>query len=445
MTPTFEQLAQSAAGRKTAWTILAESCERATSGQSINRDASFYEREIRQLGRVVAWCEARVTEQRSLQPNGEIQLRISSSIEEANALIDGELGAAGCRWGYRPVGDELADLRAHHLERERLLTDGDTEAIEAYCRRYSRRLLTLDREGRFHAADPWTPDDLLSQAVSLSDEPRLLSFVLEKNVSQHALRFAAGEAIKTDRMALFTLLLDRLQDPDAEFMGDSLLALAARMRRPAAVRTLLDRKAKPNVVWDAFLVQPRFELLGADGNGPMVNAVRNGDAEIVKLLLTEGGDPLAKTDTKRRVIDMARELGDAAIVALLAAVAGPADQQIDMNTAIATSNVARVLELLPTEGSANTIQEAAQKGNAAILGPVLSSGVAHDSGVLAKALWFSATNGHLATTRLLLGHEADPNGFVQYKKTARAMAQDNRHTEIAELLKKAGGKLRVSK
>jgi hypothetical protein len=192
----FTRLAASASGRALAWNVLQETCERAASGQSIQRGASFFEREIRRLGPVVAWREARVTEQRSLAPGAAVQLRVCASPAEADALVATELGAATCEWGIRPGPDELGDLRAHL---------------------------------------------------------------------------------------------------------------------------------------------------------------------------------------------------------------------------------------------------------AAVLGPVLASGVPCDPAALAKALWYSAANGHLETTRLLLEHGADPNGYVQYKKTARAIAASRKSTALAAQLAKAGGELRAPK
>ena len=114
-----------------------------------------------------------------------------------------------------------------------------------------------------------------------------------------------------------------------------------------------------------------------------------------------------------------------------------------MTTALANGDEARVLELLLSEGSASAIQECAQRGKAALLARVLESSVPHDAAVLAKALWFAATNGHLETVKVLLAHQADPNGFVRHKKTARATARDGGHAAIVDALQKAGGKLRT--
>jgi hypothetical protein len=436
---TFEALGLNARSREVAWEALGEVCERATSGQSVQRGAEYFEREIRQLGPVVAWREARVTEQRSLGRNGPVQLRVMDSGEQANAWIESELDAAACAWGYRPAADELADLRAHHLERERLLTEGNLEALEAYCRRHARRILWWGRDGRAIATEPWTADMLLEQAAPLSDDPRLFALLFEKSPSQMGLRNAAVSALRGDRMAVFDGVLSRLEEPDAEFMGDTLLALAVRLKRPTAVGALLERNANPNGVWSAFAIHPPFARCSSDGNGPMVNAVREGDPEILRLLLSAGGDPLGKTAAERRVLDMAREIGDASIVGLLEDAAGQVAENLDMDSAIATGNVDRVRELLAVEGSARAIQQCAQSGNANVLRAVLASGADHDPGALAKALWYGATNGHLATVELLLAHRADPNGFVQLKKTARAMAQDNHHTAVAALLEKAGG------
>lgn len=446
----FRELAARADGPELAWTVLADTCARAAAGLSFQRGGASFEREIRQRGPVVAWRDAKVTEQRSLEPASTVTLLVLDDEGAATERLLAELDGAVPAWGYRPGPGEPDGLRAHFLERERLLTARDVDGLRAYCTRPTRPLLSFGRDGRAFASPPWTADGLLGEAVNAVDDVAIVDVVLGLGPSAHATRWAATRALALGRSReTFERLAAALSDADAvaESMGDTLLAAAARTKRADVVPALLARGAKPNDVFDAFHVHPPFARAPGDGNGPMVNAVREGDVATLALLLAARGDPQGKTRSGRRVVDLADELGDPTVKAALGGGDGAAGGGAkDLEAALATDDVARVLELLPAGGAgamARALQECAQSGRATVLGPVLASGAPLDAAGLAKALWYAAANGHAESAALLLAHGADPNAFVQHKQTARKVAKERGHGALEPLLKKAGGKLRA--
>jgi hypothetical protein len=435
----FEGSAKDGGTRARAWRVLGEIAEAAVSGQQVQRGKAHYEREIRRIGRVVAWRESKVSTQRSLGEPGAVNVRVEATVESADALVRDELGAADLTWGLRPRPGDLADRRAHYLERQSIYAANDVARLDAYCAHYARPLYSLREDERVLVAAPWTASNLLDEAVRAGAGAELVRHLAARAEPTLPTISAALEA---DRKEVFEALMERVGDVHAaHFAFGSALSLAARHRRPWAVALLLARGAEPNAVHDAFAVTPPITIAAADGTGPMIDAVRNGDTEVLRLLLASGGDPESKTRSGRRVRDLATELGNAAVLEALGTA--PA-RELDLPTAIAAGDVARVRALVSSQGSSEAISRSGQVGLTDVLRAALECSVPHDPKVLADTLWFAACNGHGACVDLLLAHGADPNTGIRRKLTARKVATDNGHTAIAAALAKAGGKLRVT-
>lgn len=450
LTALFEPLTKTATTRGTAWSVLEAACERAASGIPFSQDKKFFEREIRQLGPVVAWRDGRITEQRSVSWSSARNLRVLSSPEEARVFIerDGEdgLGAASASWGARPGAGEPADLRAHALERQRLMREGDVAGLEAYRARFSATKLLTSHGGELLALSAWNVDSVVAEAAQHATDAAVARWLVGLQPPQLALRFGVVNAMDDDaRLPLLEVFLAAVEDVNAEFMGDTLLARATRVGREGVVDLLLGRGADADHAHDPFTVRPPIETHSADGNGPMVNAVRRSDAAMLTKLLAAGGDPFGKTRSGRRVVDLAREIGNAAIVEQL--LAGREELgEVDMPTAVAQGDAARILALAPAEGTSSAIQTwACQADRAQALRAVLASGLSHDAKILAKGLANASLNGHVDNVKALLDHGADPNGAETVCGTALKSAQYNNHHEIVALLKKAGGKTRLPK
>ncbi|WP_405617429.1 ankyrin repeat domain-containing protein [Streptomyces sp. NBC_01508] len=113
-----------------------------------------------------------------------------------------------------------------------------------------------------------------------------------------------------------------------------------------SLRLLLDGGADPNA-WAEDPREPDTCRL------PLFGAIRGGSAESVAVLLDAGADPNLLTPAPHRPLDVALDLGDAAIIDLLrergAEVLSPDD--LDLDQAAARGFAARVRELLPSQDS----------------------------------------------------------------------------------------------
>lgn len=434
---TFTTLAKDARGKERAWRMLNLKSEAAGVG-SVQVGKAYYERELQRMGPVLAWRDSKVTVQRSLSKPGAVHLRVLEP-SAIDAFIASEHGAANVEWAQRRADvTSLKDARDAVLA---MIGAGDADALRAHLDRFlGVKLPLLDRNGRIWLASACDPSRVLDDCVRHGEHVAPIAVVMARGPIAHDVHSAAAVAISRDRRDLLEAILDGAPDFDLdhESMGDTLLSLVCRERRTAMVELLLARGAKPTpAVRNSFVTHARAP---DDGNGPLLNAVRNGDAALVALLLAAGADPLGKTVRGRRILDVAHELGDPEVLALFAASEANAPVK-DLREACATLDVERILELLPESGPVEPVLAAAQAGHTELLRRVCDRAEL-DAKLAAKAVWFSAQNGHLANIELLLARGFDPNGYAgSGRESARKTAKDRGHTAIEAALKAAGGKL----
>lgn len=167
ITRTFEALAiKKKDEAELAWKILELADERACRARAKKKGSSFFEREVRVLGPVVAWRDSPVRSNRDTMAPGALNLEINASRRGADARAEDIADDEAVEWGVRPAADEPQDPKAHEAERARILGAGDLAKWRAYRKRYEHtlRITTLDLDGQGseavvallleHGADP---------------------------------------------------------------------------------------------------------------------------------------------------------------------------------------------------------------------------------------------------------------------------------------------------
>lgn len=451
ITKTFTSLPKGPAGLELAWKVLELADERACWTKSRKGSNGYFEREVRVLGPVVAWRDSRVMTSRSLTKPGRVELRVLASpaaaLEVANAAV---AGSKEERWGVRPAAGEPATTSEHRAVCKALLAGGDVAKLKAYRKRYAGTaiLMTFERDGapRQVAFAIWDINSVVQQAAQVTDDPKIWKVLLADEPHGSAVRAAIDNALEAGRTKLVPRLVPLVDDVNKESFNDTLLARAVRLGRLDAVKVLLQAGADPNHVYGTGGLSERLQPDPEEGNGPMVNAVRNGDVPMLKVLMGAGGDPYGKTATGQRVFDYAKKLGAKAVLKQLASK-GEAPP-LDMEGAIVNGDLARVLELVPKEGLEDLLRICGNDGHPDVLRAALAvKKVKKDREQLAMALYYSAFGGFAENVAILLEHGADPNGYegISVGPTARAAAELKKHTAIAAMLAKAGGKLRPGK
>lgn len=431
----FSGLDGDAGGRAVAWRFLHLRSDAAGVGV-VTVGKSQYGREIQRMGRAVAWRDAKVGARGDLGKAGQPKLKVLADAAAVEACI-AELGGASFDWGKRTPG--VGTPKEERDARLALISANDARGLAAYLERLAEvRVPRVDKEGRIGVHAVYAIDWVLDETVRHGEHVALVVAAMAHAPQPLAVRNAASLALTRGRVDMFEVLLPGVPDVDMDFMGETLLAQAARERRTDAVELLLRRGAKPTPARLCHQVQ--HTVAPRDGDGALLNAVRNGDAPLVARLLSAGADPMEKTLLGRRVADVATELGNADVIALFA------DSQSErppktMREACATLDVERILLLLPEAGPSDPVLTAAQGGQTELLRAVCDR-AALEPRLAAKALFYSAQNGHLANVELLLERGADPNGYTERgMPSARKQAESKKHHAIAARLAAAGGKL----
>lgn len=367
---TFEALAKEP---ELAWEVLELADERGCSTNSMSVGDAYVEREVRVLGRAVAFRDAPVTDYRDLDPPGPVTIAIAKTRAAADkrALAAVQADEAPVIWGTRPLPGDIPDWNAHKAEQERICKAADIAALKAYRERYRDTVvletMALDGFPRHHCIRVWELTSIIQTAAHESDDPKFLKVLLADKPSKRALEGALGNAINAKHFAVAMLLLPLVEDL----------------------------------------------------NPLLTPAVNSGNEDIVRALLKAGALPTAETPRTPLI--------DAALKTM----------PITMETAIMTGNVARVLELLPTGDVDFAIGRSAQEGKTEIVRAVLATKPKTTPELLGDALWSFAQLGDEAGVKLMLAHGADREHVHWFVKTsAIEAAKAEGHAAVVKLLER---------
>ena len=205
-----------------------------------------------------------------------------------------------------------------------------------------------------------------------------------------------SDAVERKQTECAVLLLKAGAAPKAKFAENSLLALAAHNGDAALVDALLAAGAPPDERGKVMQVNP-VKMQAADlyaNATALLIAARRGDLPIVESLLKAGANLTLRDENGRRPLDLAREHGDADVVARIEAA----------------------LKNFPDASDPNEdLLLAAETGDADAAKSLLSRGAdpnARDARTRSKdatPLLLALRNGHAEIARLLLDAGADPN------------------------------------
>lgn len=236
---TFASLPKTAAGRELAWKILELADERASETIVLLGGKGSSDREIRVLGRVVAW---RDTKGRSVSGPGKVTFEIGASAATTKKRID-ELLAKKFKdpvWGTRPAADELPDLEAHARERAKILKAGDVAKLKAYRDRYRAAVIitTTTTRGwpRQYASKVWDPGDVLVDAAASTNDPKVIDVLLAETSDEDAVRSAVETALEAKHLKLLPRLVPLLSAKARESFGDALRAVRGSPAKKPAKR-----------------------------------------------------------------------------------------------------------------------------------------------------------------------------------------------------------------
>ncbi len=189
----------------------------------------------------------------------------------------------------------------------------------------------------------------------------------------------------------------------------------------------------------------------ADGYHPLLNAIRGGHVEMVRLLLedgphrvgTEGADPNLPTLVGRHPIEMAEELGHAEIVAALKEKGGAPLDRSTLNLAACAgygfeAEFDALFEAASEQEKKTALWMASQGGRTAFIHRLAPFA---DPQSLVDGLSLAASRGHLEAVRALLGLGADPNKYTStIGSTALGRAASQGRARVCEELIRAGAK-----
>jgi ankyrin repeat protein len=217
--------------------------------------------------------------------------------------------------------------------------------------------------------------------------------------------------------ALVRLLLDRGADVNAgDQNGWTPLHGAVYSRSRETVELLLARGAS---------VKAKYRNDTADGITPLHLAASQGDREMAEVLLAHGAEINAKAGNGATPLHDAANSGSLETVELLI------ERGAEVNAKYKNANADGITPL----------HIAAAKGSAEVAGALLAHGAEVDARARngATPLHDAANAGSAAVAEVLLTHGAEVNAKAQ-SGTPLALALARKHPEVAEVLRRHGGK-----
>ena len=158
-------------------------------------------------------------------------------------------------------------------------------------------------------------------------------------------------------------------------------------------------------------------------NAILMTSVQSGDLKGVERALVNGADVNAENSANMTALMFATGDGNTRIVRILLGHGADVNRRSgEGETALmraAFNGHAEVVKILLAEGAKINIQEARDRGMTALMG--------------------AAAGGHAEIVKLLIVNGADVKVKNLYRETALTLAQKHGHSQIVQMLRKAGG------
>jgi len=179
----------------------------------------------------------------------------------------------------------------------------------------------------------------------------------------------------------------------------------------SAFQKLLDEYPASTIIPSTKLMIERVQR--AKKYYPLLEAIRKGDTEQVRLLISKGADVNAKDEEDKTPLHHAAEVGEIQVVQLL--IKAGADLNIKDKDGESPADCARsnwhtdVVRLLVSKGADITLDLAAYLGDVAKVRNLIGSDPHVDESQLNRALHISLNGAHIDVAEFLLDKGANPN------------------------------------
>lgn len=307
---------------------------------------------------------------------------------------------------------------------------------------YSNAQRVIIRNARGET-DPGTPDRLALLAAVVDGNVELARAALEQGIPVDTVDDSGNNllwrAVKANRLEMVQLLLEHGAAVNTRSAkGEHILFPAVRTQDKALVDYLIDRGADVSS-WDA---KKEFNVL--------TTAIQRRDPAMVELLISRGARIYVRDKRRNTALNKAASIGYPEMITLLHEYGADLEtknsfQYTPLITAANSRKKSVVIELLrlgaqvdaKTTLDTTALANASYRGYADIMEVLLDAGA--NINIVNKQetktpLMYTAENGHVEATALLLKRGADRTLRDRYGKTAAEIARERGHAELAQLI-----------
>ncbi len=307
---------------------------------------------------------------------------------------------------------------------------------------YSNAVKDIERNVRGET-DPGAPDHGAMLAAVVDGNVERVRAALGQGIPVDLVDDAGNNllwrAVKADQMEVVQLLVEHGADADTRSpRGEHILFPAVRTGDKLLVDYLIGQGANPSS-WDA---KKEFNVL--------TSAIQRRDPGMVELLINRGARIDVRDKRKNTALNKAASIGYPEMITLLHEYGADLEtrnsfQYTPLITAANSRKKSAVIELLRlgaqvdamTTLDTTALANASYRGYADIMEVLLDAGANID--IVNKQetktpLMYTAENGHIEATALLLKRGADRTVRDRYGKTAAEIARERGHEELAKLI-----------